>query len=824
MIRPASRTITFTLALSLFANLASAGPWPIPFRTPLPALPVQEEPLPPGAWARLGSTRFLNSGGVDKLVVAPNERTLALPCTNGVNVFQVRTGKLLQRIRTVTYVSALGYARDGSLLIAGAHGDDRNVFCRHDPETGRLLQMIRWPEGMQGAALFHPDGSLMAAGNGDKILMRDLQIGRARSSVSVPDHGINLFEFSPDGRWLGASTHPDPMGQSSLFVLFDRYTCGEVLRLPLAPPIRGFCFSRDGHSLALMHAEDRLLILDIPSGKVRMRTQTQDSLRHLFFTADGNVLVFRDTGSSAVLLDGRTGTKLRELEFGLDLYTIVLTPDLRTIIGCSMSGGICLWDLATGKRLAQSAEFPSGLDQIEFIAPDRLLGHTRNPGWLTWNLANRTYRPLPDPIRERQGPHRVAAGIFAVADAEGIHLFDLKQNRPLPTLSCGEEFEPLGVWLSKDARQATALSDDSFHVVTIATGSRRVLKLQPSDHFGVDVTENGHWLGVIDVNGDEGITQGTVRVYDLQRMVQAYEFPTRLAVDVNFTPDGRHLLVSRLRIERDDVTGLEIEVRDAHDGRLLRQLEGNYSQQFSIPMSPDSRCGLLYGPTQSLQVVELATGQIRCEFHPADGSYTAGASFSPDGVSLATTGNDGLIYLWDLRRRRQPRLPPPDRPTCERLWQDLAALDSRTAFSAICRLEQHPEIAAALLRNKITAARPLASATVLQWIDDLEHPLYAVRARAERDLLAEIDRARPLIEASLQKPAAPETRQRLLSVLQHAERMTPERLQLLRSIEVLEYAGQASVLKDWSQGAPGAFLTDEAQRALARLQARRSVP
>jgi hypothetical protein len=83
----------------------------------------------------------------------------------------------------------------------------------------------------------------------------------------------------------------------------------------------------------------------------------------------------------------------------------------------------------------------------------------------------------------------------------------------------------------------------------------------------------------------------------------------------------------------------------------------------------------------------------------------------------------------------------------------------------------------------------------------------------------------PALRAAMTKSPSPEVRRRLDFLLNPLHReVTPEELLRSRAVQVLELAATPEarqVLQDWSSGAAGAGLTEDARAALERLKARR---
>jgi hypothetical protein len=128
-----------------------------------------------------------------------------------------------------------------------------------------------------------------------------------------------------------------------------------------------------------------------------------------------------------------------------------------------------------------------------------------------------------------------------------------------------------------------------------------------------------------------------------------------------------------------------------------------------------------------------------------------------------------------------------------------------------------------LLRKTL---RPVASVDdrVKQRIAELSNVDFAVRTRATLDLKALGELARPALEELLTEKPDLEVRRRAERLLEEPLRpLSPEQLQALRALEVLERIGNSrarAVIESLANGAPGARQTEEAKAALERLSRR----
>src|SRR5687767_8979557 len=109
--------------------------------TPAAARPradQDEEPLPPGAVARLGTVRLRHTMPVQKLGFSPDGKTLA-SSGRSIRMWDAATGKQLQRwrFRTAGPIRSFDYSPDGTTLACtDIDSHDRDV-CLLDVTSGK---------------------------------------------------------------------------------------------------------------------------------------------------------------------------------------------------------------------------------------------------------------------------------------------------------------------------------------------------------------------------------------------------------------------------------------------------------------------------------------------------------------------------------------------------------------------------------------------------------------------------------------------------------------------------------------------------------------
>jgi WD40 repeat protein len=161
------------------------------------------------------------------------------------------------------------------------------------------------------------------------------------------------------------------------------------------------------------------------------------------------------------------------------------------------------------------------------------------------------------------------------------------------------------------------------------------------------------------------------------------------------------------------------------------------------------------------------------------------------------------------------------------LWRDLADADAAKAYQAIWALTRTPDEAVGFIGSQLKPAAVPDARQVARLLEDLNSKTFAVREKAQQELIKLGGLAEPALKQLLKADAPLETRQRAEKLLERLRGPLthPEHLRAIRAVETLEYIGSAAakqLLARYAAGAPDARLTQEAQAALARL--RRAAP
>ena len=142
-------------------------------------------------------------------------------------------------------VSAVGFSPDGKLLASGSRDNTVRVW---DLATGKELQRFSHDSPVN-AVSFSPGGKLLASGSEDKtVRLWDLATGKELQRFSH-DSSVTAVSFSPDGKTL-ASGSGDVIDKDNTVRVWDLATGKELHRLAHDSTVNAVSFSPDGKTLA----------------------------------------------------------------------------------------------------------------------------------------------------------------------------------------------------------------------------------------------------------------------------------------------------------------------------------------------------------------------------------------------------------------------------------------------------------------------------------------------------------------------------------------------------------------------------------------------
>jgi RNA polymerase sigma factor (sigma-70 family) len=821
-----------------------------------------DDPLPEGAVARIGTTRFRHGAYIHSLTFTADGKQLLSHAFDGVRVWDAATGRELRHLIAEPGTRFLGasFSPDGKLvattqcmdsgileaspiglwdLTTGkkvkALGNAAYYSVRFAPQ-GRLLAAVRFDqvvetwdvaterrlaswtahEGLNRAPslAFTADGrTLMTAGGDKAVCFWEAATGKKLRSINGVVNRDGSLALSADGKLIASIEHREsPPGVIGGEVPLHRIAIldaagGEVLRWVAVPDkklssgqvnaVRHVALSPDGKALAGVGSDSydsSVYLWDVATGKELIRLAATWP-KAVVFAPDGRTVAVATHGHVVQLYDVANGKELpRGAGLHLPVWSVGLAPDGRTLATSDGASSIVLWDAATGERRQQLGGHDGLLTSLLLSADGRRLISAGGDDTLrAWDMA--TGRPLGKVALEHGGAYPGAAALACSPDGKLVVVRAVALGgAPLRLLDmttgqCLRQIDPGNVVV----HGATFLPDGRSLVVWTGDRKARVW----------DVT-----------------TGKTMRAVEYAEAVKSRPGPVPVPLAggresaifaAAVSPDGRLIAFG----SDNDL----IAVHELAGGAEVRRVEKLPLGVTCLAFSPDGRTlawGSRTDPT--VHLMEVATGKERQAFTGHRGGVVS-LTYSADGKSLVSGGNDTTLLVWDLSGRAGVL----SAAEFEARWNDLLG-DAPRAYRAVRQLAAAPASAIEVFRQRIKPAAPADEKRIARLIAALDSDDFETRQKAVTELESLGDLAAEACRQALAGQSTLEARRRLegLRAKQVAEVRNPsaERLRVLRVVEILELARTDEarrLLAMLSKGAPGAWLTDEAQAALTRL-------
>jgi WD40 repeat protein len=328
------------------------------------------------------------------------------------------------------------------------------------------------------------------------------------------------------------------------------------------------------------------------------------------------------------------------LDQGDTANAVDFSPDSKTLaVACGNDdrdrqegpGLVVLWDVATGRRLADMRGLYMAAYSVAFSPDGKTLASGGYCGSLAlWDVATR----------------RLRADLIKCPPDPSLPPGQFPPDQPVWSLAFGPDGKTLAFLCQRDRVRSWDLT----------AGRERPAWILPADHEVRAIRYAGRRDGLTTVvqrrSGARIFEPGALGLWRAGASDPLWTRPIKGHASVGLSPDGTRLAMSASTGFQTEEAASEGRLLDARDGKDVAELPSRFVIQ-AIAFSPDGRflaTDERGAPPDEAPIVRLRDAHSGREL-AAFTNTQAGLwriSFSPDGKTLSAWGHDSTVRLWDV--------------------------------------------------------------------------------------------------------------------------------------------------------------------------------
>ncbi len=508
-------------------------------------------------------------------------------------------------------ITATAFSPDKKTLATAAYDDSILLW---DVDDGRIRGQLTGPQGYVSALAYSPDGSELAAGDSDgTIQILDAETGALKATLEQHEKRIDSLAYSSDGKTLLSAGDGIMVWDAEKKELIK--SIGER-----TITYRELTFSSDGSAIAgvlkadiFVNRTGAIELWDVDSGALKRRIDPThiDNIRSLSFSSDSRTLAA--AGFLGIRLwDVETGAPINALEeySSVSVRKVHFLPDGKRI-ALFIGRSIYTLDLNTGERFLVMTSLMTSTSESISLDGERVALGFGDASVQIWNLNDRSLHAAFE--CDNTGP--VCSAAF---------------SRDGKTLAVGSYDGSVRLWDVPTLRFLHKLwqAPYSNHSIDFSKDGKTVLGANYTDVALWDV-ETGQFKRAFNVEPGN---------------VEKYVAPAA------YSPDGKTIASIRY-VYRDTGVRDVIELQDADTGETIQQISigGGFYSRGLMDYSPDGRTIALAGSL----FYNVETGRLRATVthHSIPDCF----AYSPDGGAFAVGHRDGTITIWNAQTYKRIR-------------------------------------------------------------------------------------------------------------------------------------------------------------------------
>ncbi|MEM9092752.1 MAG: BTAD domain-containing putative transcriptional regulator [Cyanobacteria bacterium P01_F01_bin.53] len=327
-----------------------------------------------------------HSADIWDLNAHPSKNLIVSASTDGtVCIWNLTTGELCHKLTGEAYtVRAAAFSPDGKRVASGAEKGALNTLNMWDVKTGALLNRWQRPASILSLS-FSPDGQYLAIGyHTGEIELWNNTTETVEQTLSAHATPVMALQFSPCGRYLASGSYrANKLWEASTGKLL--WTANDY-----GSWIWGLAFNPNASYLAVVNHDQAIRLWELPQKRLLKTLPGFSSwITAAKFHPDQHLLATCSSDGTARLWDIETGKTLAVLEEHQDwVVGVDFSPCGQYLVTSSHDQTIKLWSVETGKLLKSFVGHAGAICGIQF-SPDgqRLVSSDLDLNLRIWDLA-----------------------------------------------------------------------------------------------------------------------------------------------------------------------------------------------------------------------------------------------------------------------------------------------------------------------------------------------------------------------------------------------------------------------------------------------------